>query len=148
MIKFIRTLAAAAAGTVLATSAFAQGAMEVRDPTPWVNIENEPPPKLIAEAPLPGALARGVAIITYRVENLRILPMVGAGALKVSPRVGHLHVTLDDLPWHWADASNSNTIVVADLRPGPHKLLIEVADPEHRVLTAQTVTFTVPNATQ
>jgi Family of unknown function (DUF6130) len=53
-------------------------------------------------------------------------------------------VSLDDLPWHWADFSNNNTIIVAPLPAGQHKLLIELADPEHRVLTAQSMTFTVP----
>ena len=65
-------------------------------------------------------------------------------AATISPRVGHLHVTLDDLPWRWADFSDSQTIVVNGLPPGPHKILIELADAEHRVLTGQTVTFTVP----
>jgi len=36
--------AAVAAGTVLATSAFAQSAREVRGPSPFVAIENEPHP--------------------------------------------------------------------------------------------------------
>ena len=80
------------------------------------------------------------------VENLRILPVLGAGAVKVSPRVGHLHVTVDDLPWHWGDFSDTNTIVVVGLPPGQHKVLIELADPEHHVFTGQTVTFTVPGA--
>jgi hypothetical protein len=34
-----------------------------------------------------------------RVENLRTLPVLGAAARNVSPRVGHVHVTVDDLPW-------------------------------------------------
>jgi hypothetical protein len=71
------------------------------------------------------------------------LPVLGADALELSPRVGHLHVTLNDLPWHWADFGGTNTIVVAPLPPGQHKLLVEVADPEHRVITAPSVTFTV-----
>jgi Family of unknown function (DUF6130) len=99
MTMLIKTLAAVTAGTVLATSAFAQSAREVR--SPLVAIENEPAPKLVVEPPLPGPLARGAVLIPYRVENLRILPVLGAGALNLSPRVGHLHVTVDDLPWHW-----------------------------------------------
>jgi hypothetical protein len=94
MTMLIKTLAAVAAGTVLATSAFAQSAREVR--SPLVAIENEPAPKLVVEPPLPGPLARGAVLIPYRVENLRILPVLGAGALNLSPRVGHLHVTVDD----------------------------------------------------
>lgn len=143
MAVLIKTLAAVAAGTVLATGAFAQSAREVRGPPPFVPIESEPAPRLIVEPPLPGPLARGAALIPYRVENLRILPVLGAGALNVSPRVGHLHVTVDDLPWHWGDFSGDNTIVVVGLPPGQHKVLIELANPEHHILTGQTV-FTVP----
>ena len=55
-----------------------------------------------------------------------------------------LNVTVDDLPWHWADAGETNTIIVVGLPPGPHKVLIELADPLHRVITGQTVAFTIP----
>jgi hypothetical protein len=133
-----------AAGPVLATSAFAQGP----GASQFVPVENEPAPKVIVGAPEPGPLARGVAIIPYRVENFRILPVVGAEGLKLSPRVGHLHVTLNDLPWHWADFSGNQSIIVAPLPPGTHKLLIELADPTHRVIAAQTVTFVVPGPAQ
>jgi hypothetical protein len=52
-----------------------------------------------------------VAFITYRVENLRIMPVGGAAAHNVSPPVGHLHITVDDLPRKWADSGQSNTII-------------------------------------
>ena len=91
----IRTLAAVAACTMLATGVFAQSTV--------VPIDNEPAPRLIVKSPPPGPLARGVVFIPYRVENLRILPVGGAAARNVSPRVGHLHITVDDLPWQWAD---------------------------------------------
>jgi hypothetical protein len=80
------------------------------------------------------------------VENLRILPVLGAGALDASPRVGHLHVTVDDLPWHWGDFSDNHTVVVVGLPPGQHKVLIELADPQHHIFTGETVAFTVPGA--
>jgi len=145
MTMLIKTLVAVSVGTVLATSALAQSAKEVRGPSPFaVGIENEPAPKLIVDPPLPGPLARGAVLIPYRVENFRILPVLGTGALDLSPRVGHLHVTVDDLPWRWGDFSDNNTIVVVGLPPGQHKVLIELADPEHRIFTGQTVTFTVP----
>jgi hypothetical protein len=60
MALFITTLAAVTAGTVLATTAFAQSASEVRGPTPYFAVENEPPPKLIVDPVLPGPLALGV----------------------------------------------------------------------------------------
>jgi hypothetical protein len=80
------------------------------------------------------------------VENVRILPVFGKGALNVSPRVGHLHVHVDDLPWWWADASDNNTIDLAGMPPGDHKVLIELVNADHQVFPGQakTVTFTVP----
>ena len=144
MTMLITTLVAVTAGMLLPTAAFAQSATEVRVPSPLVAIGNEPAPKLIVEPPLPGPLARGAVLIPFRVENLRILPVLGAAARNLSPRVGHVHVTVDDLPWRWAHFDDTNTIVVNGLPPGQHKVLIELADPEHRVIIGQTVTFTVP----
>ena len=70
------SLAAVAAGSVLATSAFAQS---------FLPIKSEPAPKLIVEAPLSGPLARGAALIPYRMENFRILPIGGDPACCVRP---------------------------------------------------------------
>ena len=58
----------------------------------------------------------------------------------MSPRVGHIHVTVDDAPWHFVDASGE-TLIVVGLEPGPHKILIELADPTHRVIMSETVSF-------
>jgi hypothetical protein len=146
MTMFIKTLAAVAAGAVLATGAFAQSAREIRGSSPYAAVENEPAPRLVVDPPLPGPLARGVFQAQYRVENVRIVPVFGAGALHVSPRVGHLHITVDDLPWWWADASDSNTVDVAGLPPGEHKVKIELVDANHTVFPGQVVTlsFSVP----
>jgi hypothetical protein len=114
MTLIIETLAAVAVGTVFATSAFAQSAREVRGPTPYFAVENEPAPKLIVDPALPGPLALGLAQIQYRVENVRILPAFGEAALKVSPRVGHLHITVDDLPWWW----RTRVISIQSTSPG------------------------------
>ena len=73
-----------AEATAVMTGAFARSTV--------VPIDNEPPPTLFVEPPLPGPLAQGVVFIPYRVENLRILPVAGAAARNVSPRVGHLHI--------------------------------------------------------
>jgi hypothetical protein len=142
-------VAAVAGSALLATNAFAQSAREVRGSTPYLAIENEPPPKLIVDPPLAAGLAQGIAWIQYRVENVRILQVFGAGALNVSPRVGHLHIRVDDLPWLWADASDNNTVDIAGLPPGQHKVLIELVNADHQVFPgcatcSQTVTFTVP----
>lgn len=142
----IKILAAVAAVTVLATSAFAQSAKEARGATPYAEIKDEPPPKLIVDPPLPDLLARGVVWIQYRVENVHIVPVFGKGALNVSPRVGHLHIHVDDLPWLWADASDINTIDLAGMPPGPHKIRVELVNANHEVFPGQskTVTFTIP----
>jgi hypothetical protein len=121
----------------------AQSAKDVRGPSPLIAIENEAPPKLIVDPPLPEPLSRGLVFIQYRTENLRITPVFGKGALEVSPRIGHVHVTVDDSGWHFVDASGE-TLIVVGLKPGPHKVLIELADPTHRVITSHTVTFTLP----
>ena len=110
-----------------------------------VPIDNEPMPRLIVESPFPGPLAQGVVVIPYRVENVRILPVAGPAARNVSPRVGHLHITVDDLPWLWADFGQSNTIVLAGMPRGLHKVLIELVDAEGSVFTSQTVTFHSPD---
>ena len=142
----IKTLAAAAAGTVLATSAFAQSAREIRGASPYVAIENEPAPKLIVDPPLPEGLAIGVFWAQYRVENVRIVPVFGAGALQASPRIGHLHIIVDDLPWWWADASDNNTVDIAGLPPGEHKVKIALVDANHNVFPGQVVTHDVHRA--
>ena len=143
MTTLINTLAVVA-GTVLVTGALAQSAREVHGPPSFLPVQNEPAPRLIVDPPLPGPLARGAVLIPYRTENFRILPVLGSGALNVSPRAGHLHVTVDDLPWHWGDFSDKNLVVVVGLPPGQHKVLIELANPDHQIFTGQAVTFTVP----
>ncbi|MBC7898532.1 MAG: hypothetical protein H7070_00640 [Saprospiraceae bacterium] len=125
-----------AAWIVLTNGAFAQSSV--------VSIENEPAPRLTVKPPLPGPLAKNVVFIPYQVENLRILPLGGEAASNVSPRVGHLHITVDDLPWFFADYGQSNTIIIGGLPRGEHKVLIEVVDPEGNVYSGQTVTFNSP----
>ena len=141
-----RAITACAAGLALATSASAQSAKAVRGASPYVAVKNEPPPQLVVDPPLPEGLPLGVYWAQYRVKNLRIVPVFGAGARQVSPRVGHLHVIVDDLPWWWADASDNNTIDIANLPPGRHKVTIQLVDPDHSVYPGQVVThvFTIP----
>jgi hypothetical protein len=134
------------------TSAQAQDVTEVsarniRGASPYVAIKNEPAPKLIVDPPLPEGLVQGVYWAQYRVENLHIVPVFGTSALQVSPRAGHLHVIVDDLPWWWADASDNNTVDIAGLPPGQHKVKIQLVDTNHNVFPGQVVTqtFTVPD---
>lgn len=146
MTMLITTLATVAVGAVLATSAFAQSAREIRGGSPYVPIENEPAPKLIVDPPLPEGLAQGIFWAQYRVENVRIVPVFGPNAVDVSPRIGHLHISVDDLAWLWADSSDNNTVDIAGLPPGEHKVMIELVDANHNAFPGQVVTFkfTVP----
>ena len=108
---------------------------------------SEPPAKIVVYPPLAGALAsRGVAIIQYCAQNLHLVPVFGANALDVSPRVGHVHVRVDDASWVWADASG-NPIILMGLLPGTHKVFIELNDANHHALDSGTVTFVVPEKT-
>jgi hypothetical protein len=53
-------------------------------------------------------------------------------------------VQFDDLPWWWADASDNNTVDIAGLPPGQHKVKIELVDANHNVFPGQVVTMTFP----
>ena len=112
-------------------------------PSPLTTIEAEPPPRLIVDAPIPSQLAEGRVVIRYCTENIRILPVFGEAALRVSPRLGHLHVTVDEGPWRWLDTSGQ-PIVVNKLPPGPHRILLELVDATHRTVDSRTVSFTIP----
>src|SRR6476659_2432155 len=142
----IKTHALLASVAIFSGGVSAENVRGVHDASPYATIVNEPAPKLFVDPPFPGPLAIGVFQAQYRVENLRILPVFGTGGLGVSPRVGHLHVTVDNLPWWWADASGNNTVDVAGLPAGPHKVTIELVDANHNVFPGQVVTlsFTVP----
>lgn len=143
------TLATIGAAIVLAAGSLAQSAKDVRGSDPYIPIQNEAAPRLIVDPPVPEALAYGAVQIQYRAENVHIVPVFGIGALNVSPRVGHLHVTVDDLPWHWADASDHGAIDLVGLPPGNHKVLIELVDATHKIFPGQfkIVTFSVPSTT-
>lgn len=138
-----RHLAVTTAGLALCVAAWAQSATEIGRPAAVIPLESEPAPKLIAYPALADALARGVVIIQHRTEHARLMPVFGKAAVEVSPRLGHIHVTVDDWQGTWAHTSQ-DPIIVVGLKPGPHKLLLELADPSHKIITSTTVTVTVP----
>jgi uncharacterized protein DUF6130 len=113
------------------------------DPAPVVALDSQPPARLIVDSPLPEQLATGYIVIRYRAENMRILPVYGPAALHVVPRIGHLHITVDDSTWHWLDASGE-PISINGLIPGPHKLLLELENPIHKIVDSAVVTFEIP----
>jgi hypothetical protein len=150
MSHLTKSLATLVAASMLTASAFGQTAKEANGLTPFIPVGQEPPAKLIVDPPIPLALAHGSALIQYRAENVRISPVFGPAALNVFPRVGHLHINVDDLPWHWADASNTGTIDIKDLRPGQHKVTIDLVDANHQLFPGQSVkiTFTMPQTSE
>src|ERR1700730_18404285 len=75
--------------------------------------------------------------------NLRIEPVFGPKALAVSPRIGHIHVTVDGAPWHWADASGEPVILVG-LPAGPHTVEIVLANANHQPLDRAKTAFVIP----
>lgn len=103
----------------------------------------EPPAKIIIDPPSAEPLTRGVIIVNYRVGNMQIAPVFGDAALEVVPRVGHIQVTVDDYPWHWEDASGE-PVSMDGLAPGPHKILIQLVDPDGQPIDQGMVSFTVP----
>jgi len=126
------------------SSTIAQSVRELRGPAGVLPLTSEEPaPKLFVDPPVPEALERGLVVIQYRAENLRIVPVFGPNALSVSPRIGHLHIALDGAPWHWVDASGE-PIIVQFLPPGSHELLIELVDANHRPFDHALVSFVVP----
>lgn len=118
-------------------------ARSIRGPSPLIAIDNEPLPVLVVDQPLEVPLARGLVFIQYRTENMRIVPVFGISALAVSPRIGHVHVTVDEAPWHFVEASGE-TIIVVGLKPGPHQIIVELADPAHAVIAKSVVHFIIP----
>jgi Family of unknown function (DUF6130) len=87
-----------------------------------------------------------VELLHDRTENQQI-GRVFDPALAVSPRIGHLRVTVGDAPWHWADASG-NPVDVGALPPGPHKIRIELVNANHEPLAESIVKFEVSRRTK
>lgn len=106
-------------------------------------ISGEPAAALLVNPPLAETLARGLVVVPFRTEHLKIVPVYGEAALAIVPRIGHLHVSVDRAPWHWLHASEE-PIVVQGLSHGPHQLTLELADANHHPLAVQTLEFVVP----
>jgi hypothetical protein len=138
----VTAAAVAGLGLLAAGYGFARPSAEARDPVVTTQ-KAEPLAKLFVDPPRPEALARGVVILDFRTENLQIVPVFGPAAAAVSPRLGHLHVTVDDTAWHWGHTSR-DPIIVDPLPPGRHQILLELADANHHILAKEVVKFEVP----
>jgi len=102
---------------------------------PAVSAPPQPAAHLVVSQPLAGPLSAGLVVITLRTENLKIVPVYGETASQVVPRIGHFHVTVDD---------GEEPIILQGLPSGPHRVVIELADANHKVLEAETRTFDIP----
>ncbi len=141
------TTTAVSIGATLMTAlpVAAQSAHDILGAAGVVPLDSQPAPVLVVDPPLPGPLSFGRVVIQYRAENLRIVPVFGTNALDVTLRIGHVHVTVDDLPWHWADASGE-PVILNGMTPGRHKVLIELVDANHELFTSATTEFIIPDA--
>lgn len=142
------SLLSVAAIMLCAMTAMAQNPTDNCRLAPFIPLTtSEPPAKIFIDPPLSEPLAsRGVVIIQYCAQNLHIAPVFGPGALTVSPRIGHVHVKVDDASWVWADASG-NPIILQGLAPGPHKVTLELVNANHQPIDKGTVTFVMPEST-
>ncbi|SPA00661.1 conserved exported hypothetical protein [Cupriavidus taiwanensis] len=139
----LKSLSAAGIAAAFCASVSAQPAQDAIRPPAILPLASEPAPKLVPYAALPEPLARGVVIVQFRTENFRVMPVFGKAAAEISPRIGHLHVTVDDAAGTWAHTSE-DPIIVVGLMPGPHRLRLELADPGHKILATEVVGVTVP----
>jgi hypothetical protein len=128
--------------TGFASGPLAQTAREVRGPAAVIPLDSEPPAKIIVDPPLPDALARGLVVIQYRTENLRIR-CLGPGRSMSRHGSDISTPPVDDGPWHWVHASGE-PLIIQSLTPGPHRVLIELADPTHRVIDQAIVNLVIP----
>ena len=125
------------------SGALAQDHMAQDHMAKTVSAAAQPAAHFVVGQPLAGPLSAGLVVITFRTENLKIVPVYGETASQVVPRIGHFHVTVDDGQWHWLQASEE-PIILQGLPSGPHRVVIELADANHKVLEAETRTFDIP----
>lgn len=138
-----RTVRSVLVACLLAASAGAQSARQASGPTLLREAAGGPKPRIIIEPPLAAPLSFGTAVVGYQTRGLQVAPVFGPAALAVSPRVGHVHVSVDDAPWVWANTSGQ-PVIVRGLLPGRHKVVMQLVNASHQPLDRGAVEFTVP----
>ncbi|MDR3374327.1 MAG: DUF6130 family protein [Ancalomicrobiaceae bacterium] len=138
-----RTICLAALCLVALVSAGYAAELPAVHTTHSIESAPEPPAQFASAIVLPAPLARGVVVIAFHADNLKLVPVYGDAAVAVTPRIGHLHITLDEAAWHWLQASEE-LIVIQGLAKGPHHVVLDLADPAHHVLASKRLDFVIP----
>lgn len=138
--SFLRPLPLVA--LALASVAHAQSQVPAASATP-VNTAALASPSLSIQSPTSGETVRGVTIIRFRSENVRIMARFATGDEERGQLpIAHLHVSVDGAAWHWVHAS-SDPIVITPLPAGEHTVTLDLAGADHRALDSRTVRFTI-----
>jgi hypothetical protein len=125
------------------SGAFAQTAREIRGPAGVVPLASEEPPaKIIIDPPVAEPLAHGGSLSSTEPKNLRIVPVFGPNASMCRRGIGHIHVAVDDAPWHWAGASGEPLIMngLPAAPQGPYR----ARQREHQTLDRGVLNFVIP----
>lgn len=101
-------------------------------------------PELAIESPKEGDSMRGgLVVVEFAVKNFKIVDFTKDTA--VSESKGHVHIQLDENPYSTIHTA-SNVFVFAGVKPGKHKIELELVHSHHTPLKTQvekTVDFTV-----
>ena len=137
MHQLLKYLAAVAACTLLlAAASFAQSTKGAT--------ESSVPPTDSKKAaaggvlPLPALATLGKGIF---IRPLTDVSQASKGGFTVLPRIGHINITVDDGTRH-------EMVVLFNLPPGPHKVVLELADSSQKVVSSEIVEFTLPDHKQ
>lgn len=92
-------------------------------------------------------LKDGYVYLPFHVENLTILPLYteihGKETTSLRPKIGHLHVMVDNNGWNWIHAI-ADPIYFGPLPRGAHQVKVELVDAAHQVIEVKTASIVVP----
>ncbi len=101
-------------------------------------------PELTIESPKQGETIRGgLVVVKFAAKNFKIVDFTKDPA--VSESKGHVHIQLDENPYSTIHTA-SNVFVFAGVKPGKHKIELELVHGDHTPLKTEvekTVEFTV-----